>query len=163
MRATRSEVAILTAMSIIGLASSLIVIYELNVLGTLPPLCTLPNGPSLFGAKLNCAKVLLSSYSDIEGVSLDLLAAIWFIVNLALVVALVTVRKSVAKAIFRILFAWRFFGLAIVPYLIYLEFVVLHSICLYCTIMHGAIIVDFIIVTFLVFADKSKIKRDIFG
>ncbi|MGC8647939.1 MAG: vitamin K epoxide reductase family protein [Candidatus Micrarchaeia archaeon] len=163
MRTTKSEIAILTAMSIIGLASSLLVIYELNVLGNLPPLCTLPNGPSLFGARLNCAKVLLSSYSNVGGVSLDLLAAIWFLVNLSLVIALVSVRKNIARIIFRVLFAWRFIGLAIVPYLVYLEFVVLHAICLYCTIMHGAIIVDFIIITFLVFSDKSRIKRDIFG
>ncbi|MGC8478437.1 MAG: vitamin K epoxide reductase family protein [Candidatus Micrarchaeia archaeon] len=163
MRVTKQEIVILTTMSIIGLASSLIVIYELNVLGTLPPLCTLPNGPSIFGARLNCAKVLLSSYSDIDGISLDLLAAIWFIMNLGLVIALVSVRRSIAKMIFRILFVWRFIGLAIVPYLIYLEFIVLHSICIYCTIMHGAIIIDFIIITFLVFSEKSKIKRDIFG
>jgi len=150
-------------MSIIGIISSFIVIYELDVLGTLPPLCTLPNSPYIFGSQLNCAKVLLSSYSEIDGVSLDFLAAVWFIVNLGLVSALVSLRKEISRIIFKVLFAWRFIGLAIVPYLIYLEFVVLHAICLYCTIMHAAIIIDFIIITFLVFSDKSKIKRDIFG
>jgi len=163
MRATRSEFLILTIMSIIGIISSFIVIYELDVLGTLPPLCTLPNSPYIFGSQLNCAKVLLSSYSEIDGVSLDFLAAVWFIVNLGLVSALVSLRKEISRIIFKVLFAWRFIGLAIVPYLIYLEFVVLHAICLYCTIMHAAIIIDFIIITFLVFSDKSKIKRDIFG
>jgi uncharacterized membrane protein len=163
MRATRSEFLILTIMSIIGIISSFIVIYELDVLGTLPPLCTLPNSPYIFGSQLNCAKVLLSSYSEIDGVSLDFLAAVWFIVNLGLVSALVSLRKKISRIIFKVLFAWRFIGLAIVPYLIYLEFVVLHAICLYCTIMHAAIIIDFIIITFLVFSDKSKIKRDIFG
>ncbi|MEM3827325.1 MAG: vitamin K epoxide reductase family protein, partial [Candidatus Micrarchaeaceae archaeon] len=134
-----------------------------NVLGTLPPLCTLSGGPSLFGAKIDCATVLFSSYSEIDGVSLDMLAAIWFIVNLALVTALVSVRKELSRIIFKVLFAWRFFGLAIVPYLVYLEFAVLHAICLYCTIMHFAIIIDFIIITFLVFSENSRIKKDIFG
>ncbi|MGC8566885.1 MAG: vitamin K epoxide reductase family protein [Caldisphaera sp.] len=64
----------------------------------------------------------------------------------------------IAKSSLSMLFIWRFIGLAIVPYLIYLELVVLHAICIYCTIMHGMIIADFTIISLLVFSKRSPIR-----
>jgi len=34
-------------------------------------------------------------------------------------------------------------GIAVVPYLVYVELAVIRAICLYCTVMHAAIVVDF--------------------
>ncbi len=42
-------------------------------------------------------------------------------------------------------------GIIIVPYLVTIEFVVLKAICIYCTIMHFAILIDFAIVTYFLF------------
>ncbi len=164
MRCSRKDFVILTAMSIIGIISAMTVIYELNVVHTLPPLCELGN---VSGVQINCAKVLLSPYSSINilgfNFSLDFLAAGWFVVNIILVIALVTMADSHARAVFKGLFAWRFIGLAIVPYLVYLELFVVHSICVYCTIMHGAILVDFGIISYLVFSKGSEIRKGLFG
>ncbi|MCL5102452.1 MAG: vitamin K epoxide reductase family protein [Candidatus Marsarchaeota archaeon] len=157
---SRREFAILTAMSIIGLIASGIVLYELYVIHNPPPFCTID--ATLASTPFNCMKVLTSSYSDVFGVSLDFLAALWFIINIAFVSILTFADKQLAKRIFYVLFVWRFFGIAIVPYLIYLEFFVVHSICLYCTIMHGAIIIDFVIVSYFLFSRHSNIRHTIF-
>ena len=162
MRTTKVEFFILTIMSLIGLASSLTVIYEFSVLGQLPPLCTFQGNPTFLGAHVNCAIVLSSTYSTFHGISLEAMAAVWFIINLALITTMIFASRGVSRKLFNLLFAWRFLGLAIVPYLVYLEFFVVHAICTYCTIMHAAIIIDFAIITYLVFSENSKIKRDLF-
>ncbi|EQD44338.1 Vitamin K epoxide reductase [mine drainage metagenome] len=137
----------------------MIVIYEWSILHTPPPFCVLGNTTSTAGITLNCAKVLSSPYSSAFGVSLEALAAVWFIINLILIILVVSARTSVARRSIDVLFAWRFLGLAIVPYLIYLELFVVRAICLYCTIMHGAIIIDFAIITYLVFSKRSSIRN----
>ena len=154
------DLAILTIMSIIGLIASGIVIYELYVIHHPPPFCVI--NTTIASTPFNCMKVLTSSYSSVFGVSLDFLASLWFIINIALVFMLTYMAKPLAKRVFYVLFVWRFFGLAIVPYLIYLEFFVVHSICLYCTIMHGAIIIDFVIVSYFLFSRHSKIRTYLF-
>ena len=70
---SRREFAILTAMSIIGIISSAIVIYELYVIHNPPPFCVL--NATLASTPFNCLKVLTSSYSNVFGVSLDFLDA----------------------------------------------------------------------------------------
>ncbi len=42
-----------------------------------------------------------------------------------------------------------------VPYLLVIELGVLGAICLYCTMMHIAIVTDFVIITYLLFYKKS--------
>ncbi len=76
------------------------------------------------------------------------MAAAWFIINAALVTwySVSSRASSILKAIMG---GWRFIGIAIVPYLIYIELAVVRAICVYCTIMHAAIIIDFILVTVL--------------
>ena len=160
MRTSKGEFLLLIMMSIIGLASSIVVIYEWSILHTPPPFCTVGNTVST-GITLNCAKVLSSPYSNVFGVSLEALAAVWFIVNLFLIILVVSSRVGVARKSIDVLFAWRFLGLIIVPYLIYLELFVLKAICLYCTIMHGAILIDFAIITYLVFSKKSSIHKEL--
>ncbi|MCL4372362.1 vitamin K epoxide reductase family protein [Candidatus Marsarchaeota archaeon] len=154
------DLAILTIMSIIGLIASGVVIYELYVLHHPPPFCVL--NTTLVSTPFNCMKVLTSSYANVFGVSLDFVASLWFIINITLVFMLLYFAKPMAKRVFYALFVWRFLGLAIVPYLIYLEFFVVHSICLYCTIMHGAIIIDFIIVSYFLFSKHSRIRAALF-
>ncbi|MGC8572026.1 MAG: vitamin K epoxide reductase family protein [Candidatus Micrarchaeia archaeon] len=164
MRTSQKDFIILIVMSIIGIITSLSVVYELYVAHSLPPFCEIGNNTN--GLQFNCAKVLLSSYSNISifsfNISLDMLAVFWFIINIILVLLIVFANINIARFSFKLLFAWRFIGLAIVPYLVYLEFMVIHSICIYCTTMHIAIIIDFIIVTYFLFMPKSKIRSSLY-
>ncbi len=160
MRCTRGEFLVLIAMSVLGIISSLLVIYELDVVHTLPPFCI--EGSASSGITINCAKVLLSQYSQLHigplSVSVDMLAAVWFIINIFLVVMVTSGSIKYARPLFDVLFMWRFFGLIVVPYMVYLELFVVKSICIYCTIMHVAIIIDFIIITYLLFSKASRIR-----
>ncbi|MGC8652137.1 MAG: vitamin K epoxide reductase family protein [Candidatus Micrarchaeia archaeon] len=160
MRVTKKVFVLLVIMSIIGLASALTVLYEFQMLGNLPPLCTLGGHAEFLGTPIDCATVLESAYSSINifniHLSLELLAAVWFIINICFVCAISFGSAARAKKMLDVLFGWRFFGLIIVPYLLYLEFFVLHAICIYCTVMHAAIIIDFIIVSYFLFSGKTE-------
>jgi uncharacterized membrane protein len=166
MHVSKKVFFLLILMSIIGLISAITVLYEFQILNTLPPFCTLNENANFAGAQINCAIVLRSSYSNFVigpfKFPLELLAAIWFIINICMVCVISFGSVVNVKKVLKLLFGWRFFGILIVPYLIYLEFFVVHSICIYCTIMHAAIIIDFIIVSYFLFSKNSKkyIKLD---
>ena len=150
---------ILVVMSVIGLISSIIVIIELYIVHTLPPYCQIP--ATIGGNVFNCAEVLLSRYANIGPVSLDFLAAVWFIINIIFVISIALSSKRTAKRVLDVMFIWRFLGILVVGYLLFLEFVVLHAICIYCTVMHVCIIIDFAIVSYILFSKGSKIRQDI--
>lgn len=145
-RLTRTWLILMLTFSLIGLFASFIVIYTYYYLRKLPPLCTSFKSP-FPGITIDCERVLSSKYSDINGVPLDLLAAIWFIINIILVVTYDLGQGSIATLSINALFYWRFLGIAIVPYLIFVETYLLHALCIYCTVMHVMIIIDFTIIT----------------
>jgi len=62
---------------------------------------------------------------------------------------------KIFRTSFRTLFVWRFVGLAMVPYLLIVELGILRAICIYCTMMHIAIVVDFRIISYLLFYKKN--------
>ncbi len=154
MNITFRRFIILIGMSLIGLASSIFVLYKFYSLHQPLPLCNIGSATGS-GIAIDCAKVLLSPYSSISifGVSvhLELLAAVWFIVNILLVTVITSASESFSKKVLKVLFGWRFFGIILVPYLIYLELVVIKAVCTYCTIMHVAIVMDFIVISYLLF------------
>ena len=78
-----------------------------------------------------CDVVVTSEYAYIDGVSVALLGAAWFIVAIVFSAACLF-RKTFGK----ILFVWGLLGVAGVGYLVYIEIGVLHAICLYCTVAH---------------------------
>jgi len=136
-----------------GLAASALVLYLWYVLGRLPPGCYLPQAV-LPGVTVDCATVLSSPYAHIGPIPLDGLAAVWFILNIGLVaVYFRTFRDGLLTA----LFYWRLVGIAVLPYLLYVELAVLKALCLYCTIMHAFIIIDFILIS--IFLRKVNILR----
>jgi len=140
-------------MSVVGLTSSSIVLYLYNTLHQLPPYCSTTQ--TFWGIALNCGVVLGSSYNNIFGLNLDVLAVTYFIVNLALIFLVAFGSDWLYGKAFKVLFAWRFVGLAIVPYLMTVEFVILKTVCIYCTIMHLSILVDFVIITYFIFYKKN--------
>lgn len=153
MRASPLKLLILVVMSIVGLTASSVVLYLYYLLHQQLPGCH-PN-QTFWGISLNCGAVLSSSYNSIYGLNLDVLAVAYFIVNLALIFLVAFGSDWLYGKAFKVLFAWRFVGLAIVPYLMTVEFVILRTVCIYCTIMHLSILIDFIIITYFIFYKKN--------
>jgi len=153
LRISKLKLLILLLMSAVGLVASAYVLIEFYALGQ-NIIC--PSG-SLFGIRLDCGAVLGSSYSEIFGIPLELLASIYFLVNLSLVYVIAFGSEKAFRLSLQALFLWRFLGVAIVPYLVFVELVLLRAICVYCTIMHVAIITDFIIISYLLFVGKHSL------
>ena len=152
LRISKLKLLILIVMSIIGLAASVVVIITFYTLNTLPPLCGSFFGlQSIFGIRLDCGAVLGSKYSDIFGFPLEFFALGYFVVNLALVYLIAFGSDRISRGSLRTLFGWRFIGLVLVPYLVFIEVVLIKAICVYCTIKHVAIIADFVIISYLLF------------
>ena len=155
MRVSPAKFIILIAMSLFGLWSSSMVLFLFYTLHSALPFCVMGNPLASNGIVINCYKVLQSSYDSVFGVPLDVLAAVYFIINLGLVYLVSFGSDRVFRRSFKLLFGWRFLGLVLVPYLIYLELFVVKSICIYCTVMHAAIIIDFVIITYFLFYKKN--------
>jgi uncharacterized membrane protein len=148
MRITRFKLLLLVAMSIFGLIASTMVVVIFYYLKESLPFCPTSTGS---GIVLNCGIVLGSSYSEVFGIPLELLAVVYFIVNLALVYIIAFGPQRPFEVSLDFLFVWRFIGILIVPYLVFVELFILKAICVYCTIMHVAIVADFIIISYFLF------------
>jgi uncharacterized membrane protein len=148
------KLLLLVAMSVFGLWASSMVVIVYNTLRQSLPFCPLQQGP---GIALNCYAVLGSKYSQIFGIPLELFAVAYFIINLALVYFIAFGSARLFRTSLNTLFVWRFLGLAIVPYLVFVEFFLVKAICTYCTIMHVAIIADFVIITYFLFYKKGSL------
>lgn len=154
MRISWPKLLLLVAMSIFGLWASSMVVIVYNTLRQSLPFCPLQQGP---GIALNCEAVLGSKYSQVFGIPLELFAVAYFILNLLLVYFIAFGTDRLSKASLNVLFGWRFLGIAIVPYLVFVELFLIKAICVYCTIMHVAIIADFIIISYLLFYKKVSL------
>ncbi len=152
MRISWLKLVLLMAMSVFGLWASSMVVIVYYTLNQELPFCPYQGGP---GIALNCYAVLSSRYSQVFGIPLELLAVGYFIVNLILVYLIAFGSDLVFKASLKTLFGWRFIGIAIVPYLIFVELFLVRAICIYCTMMHVAIVADFIIISYLLFYKKA--------
>jgi uncharacterized membrane protein len=147
MRITKLKLFVLVVMSLFGLGAALEVLISYYYLNQSLPFCT----PGSF---YDCSRVLGSSYSQVFGIPLELFAVVYFIVNLALVYVISFGGDNIFHRALGILFVWRFLGLMIVPYLVTIELFIIHAICIYCTMMHVAIVADFIIISYLLFFGK---------
>ena len=154
MRVSKLKLLVLVAMSVVGLWASGTVVVTYYTLGQQLPLC--PTG-NYFGIHLDCGAVLGSSYSKVFGVPLELLAVLKYSVNLGLVYLIAFGSDRVSQRSLSVLFGWRFIGVAMVPYLVFVELFLLHAVCLYCTIMHAAILVDFVVISYVLFFGKSAL------
>ena len=157
MRISGLKLLILIAMSAIGLAAASEVLFSYYLFRQSLPFCT---AGSFYGIALDCNQVLGSRYSQIFGIPLELFAVVYFIVNLILVYLVAFGRERIYRAALSTLFGWRFVGLMIVPYLVFIEFFVLRAVCVYCTIMHAAIVADFIVISYLLFFGKQALWGD---
>nr|BBH95070.1 hypothetical protein KTA_32690 [Thermogemmatispora argillosa] len=95
---------------------------------------------------IDCAHVLSSSYAVVPGTTLpiSLPGLAWCLILAGL--ALVSLLRSSEPGWLRpAQFVWSLIGLVTVLYLIYVELVRLHAICLWCTVLHVLIVVAFLI------------------
>jgi uncharacterized membrane protein len=151
MRISRLKLLVLVIMSAFGLWASGTVLVIFYTLHQTLPIC--PSG-TYFGIHLDCGEVLSSSYSKIFGIPLELLALAYFIINLVMVYFIAFGSDRIYRISLQALFGWRFIGIAIVPYLVFVEVFLLNAICVYCTIMHVAILTDFVVISYLLFFGK---------
>ena len=142
------KLLVLVAMSIFGLWASSMVLIVYYTLKQALPFCPLQRS---VGIALDCYAVLSSRYSEVFGIPLELLAVGYFIVNLLLVYFIAFGSDNLSRISLKTLFGWRFIGIVIVPYLVFVELFLVKAICIYCTVMHVAIIADFIIISYLLF------------
>jgi len=152
VRISKKKLALLVAMSIVGLVDSAYVFVIYNTLRQLPLGC--PTKPTGF---IDCAAVLSSGYSKVFGIPLELFAIGYFIVNLVLIYIIVFGRETMYRYSFTALFFWRFVGVPLVVYLVMIEVFVIHAICLYCTVMHAAILIDFCVITYFFFMGQTRV------
>ena len=106
--------------------------------GSVPLVCTV-------GSVVNCASVTHSAYSVVPGTSLPIsaLGVLWFLVSGILAGwSLVAAEPGWLRPVH---LAWAGLGLLVVLYLIYVEIVVLHQICEWCTVVHLLIIATFVL------------------
>jgi uncharacterized membrane protein len=109
--------------------------------------------------RIDCNAVLSSPYSQIFGIPLEVFAIVYFIANLGLILLVSFGNEWIYPKALKILFGWRFLGLIIVPYLLTVELLIIKAICLYCTVMHVSILVDFVIISYLLFY-KGDLQPD---
>lgn len=98
---------------------------------------------------LNCAQVTQSSYSVVPGTSVPISVAgmAWFLISGALATISLNIGRaaSVELKLRLAQLGWSLAGLLVVLYLIYVELVLLHRICEWCSGLHLLVLASFLI------------------
>jgi len=148
--------AVLFTISIIGLIAAGVVFVDYYVENsTSLPLCGVEEGLGGTSLQVSCS-VISSSFSRVFGIPLDFLAIAWFSLNLILLAVLVIMNKG---KVMMLLLAWSIIGVVVIPYLIYIELYVLHALCIYCTTMQVAIVLNFLLILYLFLKSRKDIKQ----
>ena len=133
---TSTQVLALVAIALAGLAIALYL--TATHVSSVPLVCTV-------GSVVNCSAVTHSAYSVIPGTSIpiSILGVLWFVVSglLSLLAWPATAPEWLRPAHF----VWAALGLMVVVYLVYVEIVVLHQICEWCTVVHLLVIATFVL------------------
>jgi len=135
-----SEKILLLIFSIIGMITSSILLYATYIIESLPPGCYL-NQEIIPGISIDCIKVFSSEHSSIFSIPFVVLAFVYFAIDILLNYLLILRRSNFLK---NLIFVFRTIGIIFIPYLIYLEFFVINSLCIYCTVMQLMILVNFV-------------------
>ncbi len=106
---------------------------------------------------IDCSRVLASPYSVVPGTSVPITVPglAWCAVSAILaIVGLRLLRPQVRHRIQQAQFAWSLLGMLTVLYLVYVELVLLHTICAWCTGLHVVILIMFL--TTIVLVQRSE-------
>lgn len=93
---------------------------------------------------VNCERVTSSSYSVVPGTTLPITipGLLWFVVSAVLAIGALRQRQrwiSTAQLV------WGALGMLTVLYLVYVELVILHTICAWCTAVHVIVFVSLLV------------------
>lgn len=137
IRRAKSQLFILAC----SLAGAGIAIYLTSVHYELAPLACSESG------FVNCAHVLSSPYSVVPGTSIPISVPglAWNLVMVALAIMGLRLQTEQTDWLRRVQFAWSLAGLLTVLYLVYVEIVLLHTLCAWCTAMHVLILLMFLV------------------
>jgi uncharacterized membrane protein len=99
---------------------------------------------------INCASVTRSAYSVIPrtNIPISVLGVAWFLGSGAVSVtalAAVTIGRPEPRWVRPLHFGWASLGLAVVLYLVFVEVVLLHQLCEWCTAVHVLVIATFLL------------------
>ena len=113
------------------------------------------NAPLLCSTRglIDCSRVLASPYSVVPGTTVPITVPglAWCAVSAVLaIVGLRLLRPQVRHRIQQAQFAWSLLGMLTVLYLVYVELVLLHTICAWCTGLHVVILIMFLTTIVLV-------------
>jgi len=133
IRRAKSQFFIL-ACSLVGAG---IAVYLTSVHYELAPLACSESG------FVNCAHVLSSPYSVVPGTSIPISipGLVWNLVMAALAIMGLRLQAGWLRLA---QFAWSLAGLLTVLYLVYVEIVLLHTLCAWCTAIHVLILLMFL-------------------
>jgi uncharacterized membrane protein len=93
---------------------------------------------------IDCSRVLSSAYSIVPGttVPISVPGLLWCVVSAGLAITgLRALQLQVERRIQIAQFVWSVLGMLTVIYLVYVELVLLHTICAWCTALHAIILV----------------------
>ena len=111
---------------------------------------------------INCARVTSSPYAYVPGTALpiSLPGLAWCLV--AAVFALFAFLHGTERHWLRLAqFAWTLLGLLTVLYLVYVEIVLLHNLCAWCTVLHVLIFLMFLIVVAGLPGNREQTESDV--
>ena len=94
---------------------------------------------------VNCERVTSSSYSVVPGTTIPITipGLLWFLVSAVL--AVVAMRQG-KRWIRTTQLIWGALGILTVLYLVYVELVILHTICAWCTVVHALVLVSLLLI-----------------
>ncbi len=127
MRSRRVALLLMSALGVAIAAYLTVLHYDTGV----PLYCLGSQGHGL----INCENVLTSPESVVLGIPVPVWGLLWFIVTGALV--LLSRGSERARSF---LMAWSIAGGIVVIYLVFVEFDVLHHVCIWCSTLHALIL-----------------------
>lgn len=139
----KRAILIIFTISLLGILDASYLMYE-HYANTLPPCST-----SIF---IDCGKVLRSKYSEIFGIPLSLYGLLYYLVIITLSVITLIKKNNLTK---KLIIALSSFGFLFSLYLMYLQLIIIGSICLYCTF--SALLSTLIFITSFYFFSKERV------
>lgn len=139
----RNLILLILVLAIIGIVDSTYLAIE-HYRDTVPPCST--------NILVDCGQVLRSQYAKILGVPLALLGVVYYFLVTVLISSIIKAGKRLFK---QILILVAFFGFIFSLYLMYLQIIVIGSICLYCTLSALISILIFVL-TQITFPEEKR-------
>lgn len=140
---TRWRPTVAVVFSLLGLAIATYLTYEHYATPTGAPNFCLGGGGG--GSVIDCAKVTTSAESMILGLPVALYGAVYFLFMTA--INLPVLWRSTSMWVARLRLAAAIAGIGMVVYLIGVETLAIHHICIWCTGVHICMFVLFVLIT----------------